>query len=247
MGSLEGKAAIVTGGGTGIGKGIARAFAEEGCRVIIAARDLARLQHAAEEFRGIGGEAVPVQSDVTDESSVAALFRTAAERFGRLDILVNNAGIVAGGEIGDIPVDRWDAVMAVNLRGAFLCAREAFRIMKTQGGGRIINIGSISADRPRENSAPYTTSKHAITGLTRSIALDGRAYGISCGQLNPGNTLVEWRAEMQQVAGMDLSPEPMVTVPDMARAALYMATLPPEANALEITVLPVEQPYIGRG
>jgi NAD(P)-dependent dehydrogenase (short-subunit alcohol dehydrogenase family) len=169
------------------------------------------------------------------------------ERYGRLDILVNNSGIVMGGEIGDVPFDRWKAVMDVNVNGVFLCTREAFKIMKAAGGGRIINIGSISAHRPRESSGPYTTSKHAVTGLTRSTALDGRPYGISCGQLNPGNTLVEWRADALEVAGMDISDEPMVTISDMAKAAFYMATLPPEANALEVTMLPVSQPFIGRG
>ena len=247
MGSLDGEVAIITGGGSGIGKGIASAFAGEGCSVVIAARDAERLERAAEEIRSSGGEALAVKTDVTDEMSVEALFAAVTERFGRLDILVNNSGIVAGGEIGDIPIDRWDEVMAVNVRGVFLCTRAAFRIMKAQGGGRIINIGSISSDRPREDSAPYTTSKHAVTGLTRSTALDGRPYGISCGQLNPGNTLVEWRADLQGRPGMNLSVEPMVQVKDMARGALYMASLPPEANALELTVLPVAQEYVGRG
>jgi len=246
MGKLDGKVAIVTGGGTGIGKGIARAFVGEGCKVVIAARDIGRLESAAAEI-GVGGTVVPVQTDVTDEGSVVALFENTLEQFDRLDILVNNSGIVAGGEIGDIPVDRWDAVMAVNVRGVFLCTREAFKIMKAAGGGRIINIGSISSHRPREGSSPYTTSKHAITGLTRSTALDGRPYGISCGQLNPGNTAVEWRTAGEQAEGMPLTVEPMIQVPDMAGAALCMATLPPEANVLELTMLPVTQPYVGRG
>ena len=240
MGSLDGKIAIVTGGGTGIGKGIANALAGEGCSVVIAARGAERLEQAAAEIRTSGGNALAVPTDVTDEASIEKLFETTIERFERLDILVNNAGIVAGGEIGDIPTDRWDELMAVNVRGVFLCTRAAFRIMKAQGGGRIINIGSIASGRPREDAAPYTTSKHAVTGLTRSTALDGRPYGISCGQLNPGNTLVEWRA-------MELGEEPMVQVDDMARGALYMASLPPEANALELTVMPVTQPYLGRG
>lgn len=137
--------------------------------------------------------------------------------------------------------------MAVNVRIVFLCTREAFKIMKRAGGGRIINVGSISADRPREGSSPYITSKHAITGLTRSTALDGRPYGISCGQLNPGNTAVEWRTAGQQAEEMPLGEEPMIQVPDMAGAVLYMATLPQEANVQEMTVLPVTQPYLGRG
>lgn len=247
MGLLDGKVAIVTGGGSGIGKGIARAFAEEGCNVVIAARHVERLEKTAAELRALGPQILPWITDVTDEASVAALFRTVVSRFGRVDILVNNAGIVLGGEIGDISLEAWESVMAVNVRGVFLCTREAFKIMKAAGEGRIINIGSISAERPRETSAPYTTSKHAVWGLTKCTALDGRPYGISCGQLNPGNTRVEWRAAGESVAGMDLAPEPMIEVPDMARAALYMATLPPEANVLEMTVLPVKQPYLGRG
>jgi NAD(P)-dependent dehydrogenase (short-subunit alcohol dehydrogenase family) len=247
MGKLDGKVAIVTGGGSGIGKGIARVFFAEGCRVVIAARGLERLEQATREI-GDGANVVAVQTDVTSEDSIRNLFEETLRLFGRLDILVNNAGIVAGGEIGDIPVERWDALMSVNVRGTFLCTREAFRIMKESGGGRIINIGSISSERPREGSAPYTTSKHAVTGLTRSTSLDGRPYGISCGQLNPGNTAVEWRSAGEQAAeGMELAPEPMVKVSDMAGAALYMATLPPEANVQEMTVLPVAQEYIGRG
>lgn len=247
MGRLDGKVAIVTGGGTGIGKGIARALAGEGCSVIVASRNQERLQEVASELESGGTPALAVETDVADEASVLALFDAATERFGRLDILVNNAGIVLGGEIGDIPLERWEASMAVNVRGVFLCTREAFKIMKAAGGGRIINIGSISAERPRENSAPYSTSKHAVWGLTKSTALDGRPYGISCGQLNPGNTLVEWRAALEDVEGMNISEEPMIQVEDMARAALYMATLPPEASVLEMKVIPVAQPFIGRG
>lgn len=246
MGKLDGKVAIVTGGGSGIGKGVARAFADEGCKVVIAARGIGRLTEAAIQM-GYNGSVMPVQADVTEESSVKALFLETIKEFGKLDILVNNSGIVAGGELGDIPIERWDRVLAVNVRGAFLCTREAFRIMKEAGGGRIINIGSISAHRPREGSAPYTTSKHAMTGLTSSTALDGRPYGISCGQLNPGNTAVEWRVEGGTADGMELANEPMIEVSDMANAALYMASLPPEANVAEMSVVPIAQPYIGRG
>jgi len=189
-----------------------------------------------------------VQTDVSSEDSIKTLFAKTQTLFGQLDILVNNSGIVAGGEIGEIPTARWDSVMAVNVRGVFICTREAFKSMKEAGGGRIINIGSISANRPREESAPYTTSKHAVTGLTRSTALDGRPHGISCGQLNPGNTAVEWRSTGEQaVPGMELDNEPMIKVSDMAAAALYMATLPPEANVLEMTVMPIAQEYVGRG
>jgi len=247
MGNLDGKVAIVTGGGSGIGKGIAKALAGEGCNVVIAARDLDRLESAAQEI-GDGTNVVAVQTDVSSEDSVKTLFAKTQTLFGQLDILVNNSGIVAGGEIGEIPTARWDSVMAVNVRGVFICTREAFKSMKEAGGGRIINIGSISANRPREESAPYTTSKHAVTGLTRSTALDGRPHGISCGQLNPGNTAVEWPQEIPcAVPGMELDNEPMIKVSDMAAAALYMATLPPEANVLEMTVMPIAQEYVGRG
>jgi NAD(P)-dependent dehydrogenase (short-subunit alcohol dehydrogenase family) len=246
MGKLDGKVAIVTGGGSGIGKGIARELVGEGCKVVIAARDFGRLESAAEEL-GKNGTVVPVQTDVTDEGSVIALFEKTMAQFGRLDLLVNNSGIVAGGEIGDVPVERWDLVMSVNVRGVFLCIREAFKIMKAAGGGRIINVGSLSAQRPREGSSPYTTSKHAVTGLTRSTALDGRQYGISCGQLNPGNTAVEYRVAGEEVEGLEMSDEPMIQVADMASAALSMAVLPPEANVLELTLLPVAQPFLGRG
>jgi len=244
MGQLDGKVAIVTGGGSGIGKGIARAFADEGCNVMIAARNTERLDSTVDELRESPGTVVSCGVDVTDEASVVALFRTTIARFGKLDVLVNNSGVAFGAEVGDITLELWESVTTVNIRGVFLCTREAFRIMKEAGGGRIINIGSISSTSPRANSAAYTTSKHAITGLTRSAALDGRPYGISCGQLNPGNTSVEWRVEV--MASGEVPTEPMIEVPDMARGALFMATLPPEANALEVTVLPVEQAYLGR-
>lgn len=247
MACLEGKVAIVTGGGTGIGKGIALALAGEGCSVVIASRNFERLHEVALEIEKQGSSSLAVKTDVSDEGSVLELFNAAKNRFGRLDILVNNAGIVLGGEIGDIPLERWETLMGVNVRGVFLCTREAFKIMKGAGGGRIINIGSIASERPRENSAPYTTSKHAVWGLTKSTALDGRPYGISCGQLNPGNTLVEWRAALEEVEGMEIVEEPMIEVADMARAVLYMASLPPEANVLEMKVMPILQPYVGRG
>jgi NAD(P)-dependent dehydrogenase (short-subunit alcohol dehydrogenase family) len=246
MGKLDGKVAIVTGGGTGIGKGIARALIGEGCKVVIAARDFGRLESAAEEL-GKNGTVLPIQTDVTVEGSVIALFEKTMAQFGRLDLLVNNAGAVAGGETGDISIEEWDMVMAVNVRGVFLCIREAFKIMKVAGGGRIINVGAISALRAREGASPYTTSKHAITGLTRSTALDGRQYGISCGQLNPGNTAVESLAAGEETGGLEPLDEPMVQVADVASAALSMAVLPPEANVLELTLLHVGQPYLGRG
>lgn len=247
MGKLDGKVAIVTGGGSGIGKGIARAYAEEGCAVVLAGRNVARLEQAAQEMAGATGAAVlAVPTDVTDEAQVKALFAQTMERFGRLDILVNSSGAFDGGRVDQISLEAWNRVMGANVTGPFLCTREAFAIMKDAGGGRIINIGSISAQRPRENSSPYTTSKHAIWGLTQAAALDGREFGIAVSCLHPGNTLVE-RREHGAAAGRDQDIEPMIPTEDMARAALLMVTLPPEANMLEAIVLPVTQKYVGRG
>jgi NAD(P)-dependent dehydrogenase (short-subunit alcohol dehydrogenase family) len=242
MGQLTGKVAIVTGGGSGIGKGIAKAFADEGCAVVIAGRGLERLNAAAVELSASGSPVIAVQTDVTDEAQVLSLFSQAMQRFGRLDILVNSSGAFDGGAIEDLTLKAWDNVMGACVTGPFLCTREAFKIMKKAGGGRIINIGSISAQRARDKSAPYTTAKHAIWGLTQSAALEGRPYGISVGCLHPGNIAVERRTQ-----GAKPDPEPMIGTEQMGRVALLMATLPPEANMLEAIVLPVDQLYIGRG
>jgi NAD(P)-dependent dehydrogenase (short-subunit alcohol dehydrogenase family) len=249
MGQLDGKVAVVTGAGTGIGKGIARAFAAEGCAVVVNGRNIDALNQTVAEIMKAGGKAHAVQGDVTQEASVRSLFDETVRVYGRVDLLVNNAGRIAGGPIDELTLDKWNDVMGVNVTGVFLCTREAFRIMKSQRTGRIINIGSLAADRPREQSAPYTTSKHAVWGLTKSTALDGREFGISCGQLNPGNTNVERRraAGGRSASGRDMGPEPLISVEDMARAALYMATLPPDANCLELTVLPLQQAFLGRG
>ena len=243
MGQLQDKVAIVTGGGSGIGKGIARAFAEEGCAVVLAGRTASRLEAAAEELRQAGAEIVALPTDVSDEAQVVALFGRTMDRFGRLDLLVNSAGAFDGGPIEELSREAWNRVIGACLTGPFLCIREAFKIMKPAGGGRIINIGSISAQRSRVNSAPYTSSKFGVWGLTQSAALEGRPYGISVGCLHPGNTAVERRVE----SGKASDDEPMIATADMARVALLMATLPPEANMLEAIVLPVEQLYIGRG
>ncbi len=246
MGQLDGKVAIVTGGGSGIGKGIARAYAEEGCAVVIAGRNAQRLDAVAEELRATGSTIVPIPTNVTDEAQVKALFAQTMKQFGRLDIVVNSSGAFDGGPIDEISLDAWNNVIGANLTGPFLCIREAFPIMRKAGGGRIINIGSISAQRTRENMAPYTSSKFGVWGLTQSAALEGRPYGIAVSCLHPGNTLVERRAAGLQ-AGRSEDDEPMIAVEDMARVALLMATLPPEANMLEAVVLPIKQLYIGRG
>jgi NAD(P)-dependent dehydrogenase (short-subunit alcohol dehydrogenase family) len=243
MKQLENKVAIVTGGGSGIGKGIANAFAAEGCRIVIASRNAARLHAAAKEMAQSGAEIEAVPTDVTNEAQVQALFQQTMAHFGRLDILVNSSGAFDGGPIDAISIEAWDSVIGANLTGPFLCIREAFRIMKAAGGGRIINIGSISAQRTRENMAPYTASKFGLWGLTQAAALEGRSYGIAVSCLHPGNTAVERRAQSSR----KMDQEPMIATSEMARVALLMATLPPEVNMLEAIVLPVNQLYIGRG
>ncbi len=246
--SLDGKIALVTGGGTGIGKGIARAFAGAGARVFIAARNVERLNETAAELSAASGvEVMSHHLDITEESSVAALFEHIMNECGRLDVLVNNSGSIEGDPIEELSAEKWRRVMDTNVTGMFYCTREAFKIMRPQGGGRIINIGSISAQRARHSSAAYTTSKHAVWGLTQSAALEGRDHGIAVSALHPGNTLVERRMDRRSASGRDEGPEPMMSVDVIGRTALLMATLPPEVNMLESIVLPSEQLYIGRG
>lgn len=247
MGQLDGKVAIVTGGGSGIGKGIARAFVDEGCSVVIAARDVDRLNAAATELAGEAGTVVAIPADVTSEEQMANLFAKTMEQFGRLDILVSNSGAFDGAPVEELTMEQWQRVLQVNVTGPFLGAREAFKIMKKQGGGRIINIGSISAQRPRHSSSPYSTSKYAVTGLTHSLALEGRDFGIAVSVLHPGNVMVERRADGKSTTGRDEGAEPMISTADMARAALLMATLPANANMLESILLPLGQDYLGRG
>lgn len=243
MGQLDGKVAIITGGNRGIGKGIAKGFAAEGASLTIAARDAALLTQTAEELRNRGAKVLAVPTDVTDEEQIKTLFKKAMNEYDRLDILVNNAGAFDGGPIDELSTEAWDKVIGVNLRAPFLCSREAMRIMKAQGeGGRIINVGSISAHRVRPNSAPYSSSKFGIWGLTQVTALEGRPHGITASCLQPGNTFVERVQNRPQPPS-----EPMMDVDDLAQAAVLMATLPPNMNMLEATVLPVQQLYIGRG
>jgi NAD(P)-dependent dehydrogenase (short-subunit alcohol dehydrogenase family) len=243
MGQLDGKVALVTGGNRGIGKGIARGLAAEGAALAITARGADDLERVAAELRAAGADVLAVPADVTDEGQVRDLFCRTLERFGRLDVLVNNAGAFDGGPLDELSVEAWDKVLAINLRAPFLCTREAMRVMKKQGGGRIINVGSISAQRVRPHSAPYSTSKHGLVGLTQVTALEGRDFGISCGCLHPGNV----RIERRQNTGRKEDDEPMMTVEEIARAAVFMATLPPHVNMLEAIVLPVGQLYVGRG
>ncbi|HEY8367722.1 MAG TPA: SDR family oxidoreductase [Thermodesulfobacteriota bacterium] len=246
MGTAD-RIAIVTGAGSGIGKAVALALLEEGYRVVLAGRRAERLEQTAREAGPAGARALVVPTDVTDPASVRALFDRTREAFGRLDLLFNNAGIGAPPvPLEDLTFEQWKAVVDVNLTGAFLCTQEAFRIMKSQvpRGGRIINNGSISAHAPRPNSAPYTATKHAITGLTKSTSLDGRKYDIACGQIDIGNALTELA---NNIRASGAPPEPFIDVKDVARGVLYMASLPLEANVQFMTVMATKMPYIGRG
>jgi len=250
---LAGRTAIVTGAGTGIGRAVALAFAAEGCRVALAGRTPARLATVAGEARALGVEALAVATDVADAAQVQGLFEQVRETWGRLDLLFNNAGIGAPAvPLDELPVERWQAVVDTNLTGSFLCLREAFRLMKAQRpqGGRIINNGSISAYAPRPNSAPYTATKHAITGLTKAASLDGRAFDIAVGQLDIGNAATEMTDRMSQgIAQADgrIAVEPRMHLDNVARAALLMATMPAEANVQFLTVMATKMPFVGRG
>ncbi len=246
MGRLAGKVAVVTGANKGIGRGIARGLAREGANIVMAARGAAELEAALAEVKSLGASALAMPTDVTQEAQVEALFARAIERFSRLDLLVNNAGAFDGGPIDELATEAWDKVIAVNLRAPFLCTRAAMRIMKPQGGGRIINIGSISAQRVRPGSAPYSASKHGIWGLTQVTALEGRPHNITCCCLHPGNVMIERRAE-GRTQGREQDMEPMMSVDEIAEVAVLMAVLPPHVEMLEAIVLPRDQLYVGRG
>ena len=243
MGQLDGKTAIITGAGSGIGKGIARALAREGAQLILAGRTPATLEATAEELRAAGARPYIIPTDVTDEAQVVALFAQALEQTKQIDLVVNNAGTFDGGPIEQLSLATWQHVLAVNLTGPFLCTREAMIIMKRQGGGRIINIGSISAQVPRLNSVPYTTTKHGLVGLTKAAALEGRDYGVVVSCLHPGNVATERR----QASSSAQDQEPMMTPDELAATVVTMATLPLHVNMLEAIVLPVGQAYLGRG
>ena len=246
-----GPIALVTGAGSGIGRAAAVALAGEGFTVVLAGRRLAALDSAATEA---GHGAVAITCDVRDPAAVAALFAEIDARFGRLDLLFNNAGVGAPPvPLEDLDLAQWAAVIETNVTGTFLCTQEAFRLMKRQSprGGRIINNGSISASVPRPHSAPYTAAKHAVTGLTRSTSLDGRAYDIACGQIDIGNAATELTAAMHTsgVLQADGSTElePTIDAAHVARAVVYMATLPLDANVQFMTVMATKMPFIGRG
>ena len=249
LGRLETKVAIITGGGSGIGKAIARSFVVEGAKVVIAGRNAKKLTQAAAEIGIVDSTVFPIPTDVTGEAQVNSLFERVRELLGRVDILVNNAGATDGGPLTDLSLETWDKVITTNLRGPFLCTRAAMWIMKAQGGGRILNIGSISAQRPRLNSAPYATSKFGLWGLTIVTALEGREHGISACCLHPGNVRLE--ASIEEAGATTGIPgyasEPMMKPEEIAEVATVMASLPPQMNMLEAIVLPVKQAYLGRG
>jgi NAD(P)-dependent dehydrogenase (short-subunit alcohol dehydrogenase family) len=250
--NAQGKVALVTGAGSGIGKAVAMAFLQEGYGVALAGRRQERLAQAVSEAGVSEKQALIVPTDVRDPAAVRALFAKTKEAFGRLDVLFNNAGIAAGGLLEDLSYEQWQAVVETNLTGPFLCTQEAFKIMKSQDprGGRIINNGSISATTPRPNSAPYTATKHAISGLTKATALDGRKYDIACGQIDIGNALTEATARMPQGVPQPngtIAAEPVMDVQHVAHAVLYMASLPLEANVLFMTVMATKMPFVGRG
>jgi NAD(P)-dependent dehydrogenase (short-subunit alcohol dehydrogenase family) len=243
MNQLKGKVALVTGSSRSIGKAIAIAMAKEGASLVLAARGAANLNETAKEIKTLKRDVEVVPTDVMIEAQIDNLFQKTMQRFGRLDILVNNSGIFNGGPIDKITTADWDAVIATNLRAAFLCTRTAFRIMKAQGGGRIINIGSISASRVRQGNAPYSSAKFGLVGLTHTTALEGREFNITCGILHPGN--VERDTDpVTEAAGKT---EPKMRQEEIAAAAVFMACQPPDVNVLEIIQLPKDQLYLGRG
>ena len=251
--SSSSKVAIITGAGTGIGKHCALALLHEGYAVVLSGRRKEPLEATAEEGKASGSATLIVPTDVGDPASVKNLFARTKETFGRLDLLFNNAGIGAPGvPLEDLTYEQWKRVVDTNLTGAFLCTQEAFKIMKDQNprGGRIINNGSISAHVPRPNSAPYTSTKHGMTGLTRSTSLDGRKYDIACGQIDIGNAGTELTERMKKgvpQANGTIAVEPTMDAHDVARALVYMASLPLDANVEFMTVMATKMPYIGRG
>ena len=250
----RGQIALVTGGGTGVGRAITKALGAVGYTVVISGRRADVLERAVAELsQETGGDFLGVPADVGDPASVRALFDAVSARYGRLDLLVNNAGInVPRVPMEELAFEDWNAIVAANLTGAFLCTQQAFRIMKNQmpRGGRIINNGSVSATTPRPNTAPYTATKHAITGLTKSTALDGRDFDIACGQIDIGNASTDMTrtiaTSVLQASG-GYAGEPTIDAALVADAVVYMAGLPLEANVLTMTVMATKMPFVGRG
>ncbi|MCX2889652.1 SDR family NAD(P)-dependent oxidoreductase [Pseudomonas sp. DCB_BI] len=247
------KIALVTGAGSGIGRAVALALLDDGFSLVLAGRRAEPLQAVVAQALAAGGEALAVPTDVRDEQSVAQLFATIEEVHGRLDVIFNNAGINAPAmPVDELPLENWRNVIATNVDGVFLCARAAFGLMRRQQpqGGRIINNGSISAHTPRPFTAPYTASKHAVLGLTKALALDGRPYNIVCSQVDIGNALTELSERMTRgvrQANGEIAAEPMLDVRHVADAVRYIAALPLDANVLNMTVMASNMPFVGRG
>ena len=247
------KISIVTGAGTGVGKAASLALADEGWTIVLAGRRKDPIEAVTNEIKSRGGNALAIVTDTSDTKSVKGLFEETERAFGRLDLLFNNAGTNAPGvSLEDLSFEQWTNVVNVNLTGVFLCTQEAFRLMKAQTpmGGRIINNGSISAHVPRPGSAPYTATKHAVTGLTRSTSLDGRKYNIACGQIDIGNALTEMAARMTKgvpQADGSIQIEPVMDVANVGKTVAHMASLPMEANVQFVTVMATNMPFIGRG
>ena len=247
------KISIVTGAGSGVGKSASLALADEGWTIVLAGRRKDPIEAVANEIKSRGGNALAIVTDTSDTKSVKGLFEETKQAFGRLDLLFNNAGTNAPGvSLEDLSFEQWTNVVNVNLTGVFLCTQEAFRLMKAQTpmGGRIINNGSISAHVPRPGSAPYTATKHAVTGLTRSTSLDGRKYNIACGQIDIGNALTEMAARMTKgvpQADGSIQVEPVMDVANVGKTVAHMASLPMEANVQFVTVMATNMPFIGRG
>jgi NADP-dependent 3-hydroxy acid dehydrogenase YdfG len=251
--AAAGGVAVVTGAGSGIGLAVSRALAGAGYRVALAGRREDRLQQAVADLDAAAGHALAIPTDVTDPAAVRALFARVLVDWGRVDVLFNNAGLFGPGvPVDEVDIDEWRTVVDTNLTGSFLCAQEAIRAMKAQRprGGRVINNGSISAHVPRPNTVAYAATKHAVTGLTKAISLEGRAFDIACGQIDVGNAATELSAGLGHGALQpdgSLLAEPMMDVRDVADAVLYMAGLPLTANVQFITVMATNMPYIGRG
>ncbi|HEY1837573.1 MAG: SDR family oxidoreductase [Rhizomicrobium sp.] len=249
----NGKVVVITGAGTGIGRATAVAFARRNARLVLCGRRRPPLEEAARECEAAGGTVLVIETDVSDPVAVKALFEATKKRFDRLDVLFNNAGIGARrSALEDVPFKDWSSVVATNLTGAFLCTQEAIKMMKSQDprGGRIINNGSVSAFVPRPYSSPYTITKHAMTGLTKATALEGRKYDIACGQVDVGNALTDLSAQIAAgvvQANGSVAAEPMMDVQHVADAVVSMAELPLDTNILSMTLMATNMPYVGRG
>jgi NAD(P)-dependent dehydrogenase (short-subunit alcohol dehydrogenase family) len=252
LATSDNKVAVVTGGGSGIGRASALALARAGWSVVVAGRRQEPLDETVKLGETAGGQMLGVATDVADPASVEALFAATRQKFGRLDLLFNNAGGGVAGTLEDLPPDKWLSVVGANLNGAFFCTQQAIKIMKDQDprGGRIINNGSISAHVPRPNSAPYTATKHAISGLTKATSLDGRKYDIACGQIDIGNALTDMTRSSsggQLQPDGSVRPEPRMDVEHVAQAIVFMASLPLESNVQSMIIMATKMPFIGRG